>query len=217
MHRAHKNITNAANKITAGTAHNKSTGMNTLLTACQTTLPQVVWNISQLWHVRTHTGVFEMASTSRIFFAGVGTTFVVLALGFGGGLMLANTALKEPSSLQARANSNSMSPVRVILPTTAEAAQPPQQSPAFVMTAEPSQQLPTAVREVQAPLEKQSAKADIRRAEAEERERRKRYAERKAKKIAIARAHQQEQQPREPRIIALGGDEPRPASSLFGN
>ena len=79
-----------------------------------------------------------MASTSRIFFAGVGTTFVILALGFGGGLMLANTALKEPSSLQARANSNSMSPVRVILPTTAEAAQPPQQSPAFVMTAEPS-------------------------------------------------------------------------------
>jgi len=85
------------------------------------------------------------------------------------------------------------------------------------MTAEPSQKLPTAVREVQAPLEKQSAKADIRRAEAEERERRKRYAERKEKKIAIARAHQQEQQPSEPRIIALGGDEPRPAGGLFGN
>src|SRR4029453_14872143 len=57
MHRAHKKQTNAAKKITAGTAHNKSTGMNTLLTACQTTLPQVAWNISQLWHVRTHTGV----------------------------------------------------------------------------------------------------------------------------------------------------------------
>ena len=158
-----------------------------------------------------------MASTSRVFFAGVGTTFVILAFGFGGGLMLANSALKEPSSHQAQANWNSVSPVRVILPTTAEAAQPPQQSSAFVTTAAPSQPLPTTVREVQASTEKQLSKADVRRAETEERERRKRYAERKAKKIEIARARQQDQQPHEPRIIALGGDEPRLGGSLFGN
>jgi hypothetical protein len=33
-----------------------------------------------------------MASNARIFFAGVGTTFVILAIGFGGGLMLAKSA-----------------------------------------------------------------------------------------------------------------------------
>lgn len=32
-----------------------------------------------------------MASNGRIFFAGVGTTFAILAVGFGGGLMLAKT------------------------------------------------------------------------------------------------------------------------------
>jgi hypothetical protein len=31
-----------------------------------------------------------MASNARIFFAGVGTTFVILAVGFSGGLILAN-------------------------------------------------------------------------------------------------------------------------------
>ncbi len=34
-----------------------------------------------------------MASNARIFFAGAGTTFVILGAGFGGGLFMANSAL----------------------------------------------------------------------------------------------------------------------------
>jgi hypothetical protein len=66
-----------------------------------------------------------MASSARIFFAGVGTTFAILAAGFGGSLMLANTALHDTSS-QTRASAEKASPARVILPVSAEAAQPPQ-------------------------------------------------------------------------------------------
>ena len=46
-----------------------------------------------------------MATTTGAFFAGIGTTFVVLAFGFGGGLMMAKSALHEPSGYQARAAS----------------------------------------------------------------------------------------------------------------
>jgi hypothetical protein len=35
-----------------------------------------------------------MNSSAHVFFAGVGTTFVILAIGFGGGLMLAKTAVQ---------------------------------------------------------------------------------------------------------------------------
>jgi outer membrane biosynthesis protein TonB len=155
-----------------------------------------------------------MSSKTRIFFAGVGTTFVILAAGFGGGLMIAKTALKEPSSYQARANSD-VSPARMILPTTAEAAQPPQPG-SSVPNPEPEvhPQLVPA-KNVQVPAEKQVERVDTRKAEAEERERRRRYAERKAKKLAAAHARQQmeqagrEQQPKEPSIMAFGGDEPR--------
>ncbi len=42
-----------------------------------------------------------MASNARIFFAGVGTTFVILAIGFGGGAMLAKSAL-QPAATQAK-------------------------------------------------------------------------------------------------------------------
>ena len=36
-----------------------------------------------------------MSSNARVFFAGVGTTFVILAVGFGTGLMLASSTLQE--------------------------------------------------------------------------------------------------------------------------
>ena len=39
-----------------------------------------------------------MTSHARIFFAGVGTTFVILAIGFGGGVLLATSAVKDNSS-----------------------------------------------------------------------------------------------------------------------
>jgi outer membrane biosynthesis protein TonB len=162
-----------------------------------------------------------MSSKVRIFFAGVGTTFVILAVGFGGELIMAKSALKEPTGYQPQANTESITPVRVILPTSAEAAQPPQPSAAAVATPEPQPQVQPSVKEVQAPVEKQVEKADTRKAEAEERARRRRYAEHKAKKIAAARAlQQQEPQTRErsePGIVAFGGDQPRFGGGFFGN
>ena len=159
-----------------------------------------------------------MSSKMRIFFAGVGTTFVILAVGFGGGLIMAKSALKEPTGYQARANTESIAPVRVILPASAEAARPPQPSAAAVATPEP--QVQPSVKEVQAPVEKQVEKADARKAEAEDRKRHRRYAEHKARKIAAARARQQ-QEPQtrersEPGIMAFGG-EPRFGGGFLGN
>jgi hypothetical protein len=76
-----------------------------------------------------------MASNVRIFIAGVGTTFVMLALGFGGGLMLTQGG-KEPPA-RAHAAASLLPPVRVILPASAEAATP-EQAPAQTAEAAPS-------------------------------------------------------------------------------
>ena len=163
-----------------------------------------------------------MATSTGAFFAGIGTTFVVLAFGFGGGLMMAKSALHEPSGYQARAASEAPTPVRVILPNSAEAAQPPQHQQTSSLP-EPAQPAVQPAKEVQAPVEKQVEKADTRKAEAEERERKRRYAERKARRQAEARARQQreQQQPREredARIMAFGSDDtPRFGGGLFGN
>jgi type IV secretory pathway VirB10-like protein len=165
-----------------------------------------------------------MASNAGIFFAGVGTTFIILGAGFGGGLMMATSALKEPAGYQNRASAEPPSPVRVILPSTAEAAQPPQ--PSQQIAAAPETPLPPPpvqpVKGAQAPVERQVEKVDTRKAEAEQRERRKRYAERKAKRQA-AKANRQQQieqgeRPEAP-IMAFGGDEPRRSGGFgfFGN
>ncbi len=161
-----------------------------------------------------------MSSKAGIFFAGVGTACVILAIGFGSGLIMVKPALKEPTGYQARANPESITPVRVIMPASAEAAQAPQPSAAAVAIPEPQPQVQPPVKEVQAPVEKQVEKADTRKTEAEERERRRRYAERKAKKIAAARARQQ-QEPQTgefsgPGTMAFGGDKPRFGGG-FGN
>ena len=162
-----------------------------------------------------------MSSNARIFFAGVGTTFVILAVGFGGGLIMTKSALKEPAGYQARANTESIMPVRVILPASAEAAQPPPPSAAAVATPEPQPQVQPSIKEVQAPAEKQVEKVDARKAEAEERGRRRRYAEHRAKKLAAARARQQLESPMherpEPGIMAFGGDERRFGGGILGN
>ena len=162
-----------------------------------------------------------MATSAGAFFAGIGTTFVVLAVGFGGGLLMAKSALQEPGGYQARAASEAPTPVRVILPTSAEAAQPPQQLPS---TPEPAAQpAPQPAKEMQAPVEKADTKADTRKSEAEERERKRRYAERKARRQAAARARVQREQ-RQPReredapIMAFGGDSSqRFGGGSFGN
>jgi len=158
-----------------------------------------------------------MPSNARIFFAGVGTTFVILALGFGSGLMLASSTLPDPAGRSPSA-SERLSPVRVVLPTSAEPARPPQPtlpSPA-VPESEPKAQ---QAKEGPAPVERQVA--TTRKDEVGKREHRGRSAERRTKKLAAARARQQlfEQQrrAREPGIMAFGGDEQPRISGFFGN
>lgn len=60
-----------------------------------------------------------MSSSARIFLAVVTS---ILALGFGGGLMLAQSAIKQPSDYQIRAGSGQAPAVRVILPASSEPA-----------------------------------------------------------------------------------------------
>jgi len=162
-----------------------------------------------------------MSSNARIFFAGVGTTFVILAVGFGAGLMMASSTLPD-TARRAGSTFERLAPVRVILPASAEPAQPLQaeQPTATAIPAPESRPQGQQVKEVQAPLEKQVEKPDNRRAEAEQRERRRRSAERKAKKLATARARQQfEQQSRErePGIMAFGGIEQPRVMGFLGN
>ena len=160
-----------------------------------------------------------MSSNARIFFAGVGTTFLILAVGFGGGLMMASSTLQDPNG-RAPAASERLSPARVILPTSAEPALPPQPAQPTTAAPEPEPQAQQA-KEVHAPFEKQVEETITRKDEVGKRDRRGRSAERRAKKLAAARARQQllEQQrrEREPGIIAFGGDEQPRMSGFFGN
>ncbi|NEV01436.1 hypothetical protein [Bradyrhizobium uaiense] len=185
-----------------------------------------------------------MASKAMIFFAGVGTTFIILGAGFGGGLLLANSALKDPAGAQARVSSREPAePARVVLPSTAEAAQAPQpatqREPATPEPATPPQpQLqPEPVKDVQTPVEKQADVVDAKKSEVGEKDRRQRYAERKAKRSATEHAKRQqrrieqgeqrreepllvEQAPRrEVPIMASEDDDtpPRPFVNFFGN
>ena len=169
-----------------------------------------------------------MPSNGSIFFAGVGTTFLILGVGFGSGLMMANSALKDPGRAESRASAQAPSPLRVVLPASAEAAEPkapPQQAASAPETAAPAPMPPA--REAQATPDKRQAsadkaeKADTGKAEADQRDRRKRAAERKARRLAAARRNSQPQaeQRAEAPVMAFGGDEPRQggAVNLFGN
>ena len=158
-----------------------------------------------------------MASSARIFFAGVGTTFLILGVGFGGGLFMANSALKESSGNQAKSRVEQAVPARVILPTTAQAAEAPKPLASVQQVAAAVEPVASASPEPVKP-EKKVEKIDLKKAEMETRERRKRYAERKARREA-ARARQQlellarEQTP----VMAFGSDEPRRGFGLFDN
>jgi type IV secretory pathway VirB10-like protein len=160
-----------------------------------------------------------MRSSTRIFFAGVGTTFVILGVGFGGGLFMANSALKEPAGHQAKAKSELPTPARVILPTTAEAAQPPKQPAPQQVVAVELAPAPSPEPVKAAPSEKRVEKVDTKKAEMEVREGRKRYAERKARREAYRARQQVEPRAREEApILAFGSDEPpRQSMGFFGN
>jgi type IV secretory pathway VirB10-like protein len=160
-----------------------------------------------------------MASNAGIFFAGVGTTFIILGAGFGGGLMMATSALKEPVGYQKHTSKEPTPAARVILPSTAEAAQPVQQT-----ATAPEPPLPPPLepaKEAEPAAQKQVEKVDTRKIESVQRERRKRYAERKAGRQAERAKRQQIERggPQEAPILAFGGDEPRRSGGFgfFGN
>lgn len=163
-----------------------------------------------------------MASNAAIFFAGVGTTFIILSAGFGSGFMMATRALKEPTGNEYRGAAEPPSPVRIILPSTAEAAQPPQLSQQVAAAPELSPRPLQPAKGSQAPVEKQVENVDIKKAEAKQRERRKRYADRKAKRYAERSKRQrlmEQSEQQEAAIMAFGGDEPQRSGGFgfFGN
>src|SRR6478735_2324278 len=146
-----------------------------------------------------------MASNARIFFAGVGTTFVILAVGFSGGLILAKSALHDRPQ-QTHASSEPAPVMRVILPPLSEPA-----IQVAERTASPEPPVRPA-QEVQELVEQQvKKKADPGKAERDLKAERRRSAEQKAKRIAAARARMQVE-PREvtvPGIMAFGGYDSR--------
>ena len=162
-----------------------------------------------------------MASSGRIFFAGVVTTFVILAIGFGGGLMLARASI-EPSA-RSYSSAKPLPQVRVILPASAEPALPSQTSVQTADTPPESQRAAPLKEALQASeTEKLIDRAERRKAEADERGRRKKVAERKARREAARLVQEQDQQQRSKQqasILALGqaDDQPRGSGGFFGN
>lgn len=181
-----------------------------------------------------------MATKGLIFFAGVGTTFAILAMGFGGGFLMASSTLHETPALK-RASVEPPSAVRVVLPTSEQpplkvTAAAPAETPASV-TAGPAQSQPQIIpvkdevlarsmetnRQVERAEQQKAERAEQRKAEAAESKRRKQYAERKAKQELARLKQQQELQQREtpqrqPGILAFGMDDERPRSGgFFGN
>ena len=169
-----------------------------------------------------------MATNTGAFFVGVGTTFAILAVGFGGGLMMAKTAT-EPRAVERQARAppaaDASPSIRVILPASSEPAMPPQ--PSVTTIAEqarpPLPPAPAPVAEAAARPEMAVERVDTRKAEAEERDRRRRSAERKAR-LAAEKARRQQQlrevaERRDAPVMAFGGDEPprRAGFGFFGN
>ena len=151
-----------------------------------------------------------MASNATIFFAGVGTTFIILGAGFGSGLFMANSALKEPASVQARAKEEVPAPIRVVLPSSAQAAEPKPVIQQAEQPAAPTTQALAPVKEVQAAPDKE--KTD-KKADADKR--RKRIAERKARRLRPSEPSNSEAP-----VLAYSGDEARPpatSSNFNGN
>lgn len=162
-----------------------------------------------------------MASTERIFFAGVATSALLIGVGFGSGVMLGRTALEPvPQMNRAQTNIADKSPTsaRVVLPALTEAAlSPPEPAPlppieeavptASEPQAKPQTELPpisAAAVDVQkhdiekdkgrrGEAEKQQGERAERRRKAAERERHRRFAESKARQETAREQHHKQQ------------------------
>jgi type IV secretory pathway VirB10-like protein len=177
-----------------------------------------------------------MASAASIFFAGVGTSVVLIGVGFGSGVLLGKAAVDLPQNSRTVASQDSVpSPARVILPTTTAATLPADQlvEPA-AEPAKPEPALkPIPVKDVQkqdSDREKQAARqAEKEKQQAAKkaaaRERQKRYAAQKARQEAARRQQpQQEQQPEplrqseQPSLLGFARNEGEAQqASFFGN
>jgi hypothetical protein len=92
--------------------------------------------VAQLWR-------YLVMSNVSMFFAGVGTTALLLGAGFGGGLMLARTAMEPASQTRATA-ADRLPPARVVLPASGETASAPSEAAPSAASA-PQQQAPSQV------------------------------------------------------------------------
>jgi hypothetical protein len=161
-----------------------------------------------------------MASNGRVFLAGVGTTLLILAFGFGGGVMSARTG-SEPSTTRQMAAA-ALPSVRVILPASAEPAQSGRKNIQPTSAPETSAGI-TAINEGPKAAEdnKQGRLTEHRTATAERRHRRNKMAERKARREATRVAAEQREQQRRPQatILASGPDDDQRSrpGGFFGN
>jgi outer membrane biosynthesis protein TonB len=182
-----------------------------------------------------------MASAASIFFAGIGTSALLIGAGFGGGVLLGKAAVDVPQNSRIAASQEDLPPARVVLPATTVAT-PPTNPPAQETAASNSPEQakpertvqPIPVKDVQkqnSESEKQanSEKQAARQAEKEKkqaakkaaaRERHKRYAAHMRREAARKQQQQQEQQLQqqqdEQRQEALRHSE-RPGLLAFGD
>ena len=83
-------------------------------------------------------------SNARIFFAGMGTSILLLGAGFSGGLILAKTAMEPVPQTRATA-ADRLQPARVVLPASADAAPTPTQPAADPKPATSEQPAPAQI------------------------------------------------------------------------
>jgi type IV secretory pathway VirJ component len=170
-------------------------------------------------------------SNASVFFVGAGTTILLLGAGLGGGLLFAKAAI-EPVAQHRETAANRLAPARVILPAYAEPAPAPNPSeaasPVPVNGPKPQGELHVvSAKDVQvqsgpAEKDKQVERTEQRKAEAAQRESRRRYAERKARREAARAKQQQAQEQQETRrqqqsgiVASSADDEHSKSGALF--
>ena len=184
-----------------------------------------------------------MATRERIFFSGVATAALLIGIGFGGGILLGRAALEPVQhASQPKLAAKSLPPARVVLPAPTEMApSPPAPASAPLVqaatTLEPQPTSPqdhshvASVNAVESARQaehrreaEKKAEAAERRKKAAERDRHKRYVEKKAQQEAALdqQAQEQRQQVRKPAgpfgLLAFDdGAEPVRPTSFIGN
>jgi len=157
-----------------------------------------------------------MASKATIFFAGIGTSALLIGAGFGGGVLLGHAAVDAPHSSRIATSKDSVPPARVVLPalptvkqTGQVASEPAPLTEAIhqpvvqpIPAKEVEQQATEADKDVarKAEKEKQAVRQEKREKQqaakrAAARDRHKRYVAQRTRQEAARK--QQEQQPKE--------------------